>query len=92
MRGSNLVSILENQGSRCTQCGHIRGAGGGFVQTGTHDGISLLKKFPRFILIGSRLGFHKVMPSVRMAYMSGMRGSLYEAAGYAKASINSPVS
>jgi hypothetical protein len=58
------------------QCSQIGGASGGFIQADTHDGIGLLKKLPRLIQKSSRLGLHRVMPSVRIAYISGMRGSL----------------
>jgi hypothetical protein len=65
----------EDEGLRRVKSGEIRRAAGGFVKANVKDRLGLVEKLSRFVE-GAGLGLHRSMPSARMAYIRGMRGSL----------------
>jgi hypothetical protein len=46
------------------------------MKVNAHDRFRFIEQFPRFFEEGSGLALHRSIPSVRIAYIKGMRGSL----------------
>lgn len=66
---------------RSVEASQIGGARSGLVEIDAVDRLGFAKQFPRLFEKGSGLAFHRSIPSARIAYISGMRGSLYEPSG-----------
>ncbi len=69
-------SVLEDQRLRRMKTGKVRGAAGSFIEVNAQHCVGLVQKLARLFEIGAGLFLHRSMPSARIAYISGMRGSL----------------
>jgi len=67
---------FEDRGLRCMEPGHIGNARGGLVAIDAQDRLGVVEGFACLIEEGGALALYKSMPSARIAYISGMRGSL----------------
>jgi hypothetical protein len=72
----NAPACLEDESLRGMKSGQVRGAAGGFIEVDAQDRVGVIEQLPRLVEIGARLLLHKSMPSARIAYISGIRGSL----------------
>src|SRR5579884_2457522 len=77
MRFGNAVGGFEDERLRGMKSGGIRRAARLFVEALKPEHlVGQVQKLLRFVEKGAGLLLHSSMPSARMAYISGMRGSL----------------
>ncbi|HZU90429.1 MAG TPA: hypothetical protein VE993_14345 [Stellaceae bacterium] len=73
----NAPGGFEDESLRRMKPGKIRRAAGRFGKTAKFEhSVGLGQKLSRLIQKGAGLLLHRSMPSMRIAYISGMRGSL----------------